>query len=180
MSIHTRIWLFFRRTSQLGPGAARETLNELTSPIWTFFVKQSFSSSDLFRFWRLGYPEVWGSGWQGHACVMNLCGGLCKILWRLVRRFACERGTQVHRYKQSVLYRLCIHRTLIWSGLFTQLKLLLLFILLWYFDKMFSFFHIHPKFILRQAAIWPLNLAPFQRKVYTRLSNQLVSLVDPL
>jgi len=42
------------RTDQPGPGASRKKFNELTSPIWTFFVKQSFFSNDLFRFWSLG------------------------------------------------------------------------------------------------------------------------------
>jgi len=38
-------------TSQLEPGAAREIFI-------AFFVKQSFFSCDLFRFWSLGYPGV--------------------------------------------------------------------------------------------------------------------------
>jgi len=40
-------------TGQPGPGAAREKFN-------AFFVKQSFFSSDLLRFWSLGYPGVKG------------------------------------------------------------------------------------------------------------------------
>jgi len=46
-------------TNQPGPGAAREKFDELTLLMWTFFVKQSFFSSDLVRFWR------------GHTCVKN-------------------------------------------------------------------------------------------------------------
>jgi len=38
-------------TSQPGPGTARKKLN-------AFFVKQSFFSNYLFRFWSLGYPRV--------------------------------------------------------------------------------------------------------------------------
>jgi len=34
--------LFF--TSQPGPGAAQKSFDELTSPIWTFYVTQSFLS----------------------------------------------------------------------------------------------------------------------------------------
>jgi len=37
-------------TSQPGPDAAQKKLNEMKTPIWTFFVKQSFFSIDLFRF----------------------------------------------------------------------------------------------------------------------------------
>jgi len=39
-----------------------------------FFEKQSFFSSDLFRFWSLEYPRVRGPGWLGHTCVKNLSG----------------------------------------------------------------------------------------------------------
>jgi len=34
--------LFYKYTSKPGPSAAREKFDELTSPIWTFFAKQSF------------------------------------------------------------------------------------------------------------------------------------------
>jgi len=37
-----------------------------------FFVKQTFFSSDLFKFWSLGYPGVRESGWQSHTCVKIL------------------------------------------------------------------------------------------------------------
>jgi len=49
-------------TSQPGPGTAREKFDEIKSPFWTFFVKQSFFSRDLLRFLSLGYPKVRGSG----------------------------------------------------------------------------------------------------------------------
>jgi len=92
-------------TSRPGPGAARKKFNEIKSSFWTFFGKQSFFSSDLFRFWSLGYFIVRGLSWRGHTCVKNLpragvevctkfggdwCGG-----WRV------KEG---HRYKQSVLH----------------------------------------------------------------------------
>jgi len=64
--------LLYRYTSQPGPGAAREKFNELKFTLWTLFVQPNFFSSDLFRFWSLGYPGVWGSGWWGHAYVKNL------------------------------------------------------------------------------------------------------------
>jgi len=51
--------LLYIKTRQPGPAGAWEKFDELMSPIWTFFVKQSFFSSDLFRFWSLEYP---GSG----------------------------------------------------------------------------------------------------------------------
>jgi len=60
------------KTSQPGPGAAREKFGELTSPTWTFYVTQGFLSRDLLGFWSLGYPGAWGLGWRGHACVKNL------------------------------------------------------------------------------------------------------------
>jgi len=44
-------------TSQPGPRCCPGKFDELTSPIWTFFVKQSFFSSDLFGFW-VGAPGV--------------------------------------------------------------------------------------------------------------------------
>jgi len=62
---------FYWCTSQLGPGTAQEKFNELRSTIWTFFVKQSLFSSDLSRFWSLGYPGVCGLGWRGHSCAQN-------------------------------------------------------------------------------------------------------------
>jgi len=43
-------------TSQLGPGAAQEIFDELTLPIWTFYVTQSFLSRD-----HLGFG-VWVGG----------------------------------------------------------------------------------------------------------------------
>jgi len=43
-----RIRRLYKYTSKLGPGAAREKFNELTSPIWTFYVTQSFLSRDPF------------------------------------------------------------------------------------------------------------------------------------
>jgi len=54
-------------TSRPGSGTTREKFDELTSPIWTFFVKQSFFYSDPFGFWSLRYPS-----WRGYACVKNL------------------------------------------------------------------------------------------------------------
>jgi len=75
--------------SQPGPGAAREKFDELMSPIWTFYVTQSFISCDPFGFWSLGSPGVKGLGWQGHACVKNLP----ELEWRLVWRFGREKGT---------------------------------------------------------------------------------------
>jgi len=44
--------------SQPGPGAGREKFNEIKSPIWTFYVTQSFLSSGL------GF-EVWGTPESG-------------------------------------------------------------------------------------------------------------------
>jgi len=79
-------------TSQPGPGAAREKLDELTSPIWTFYVTQGFLSRDPF-----GVAGVRGSGWWDHACVKNLpwVGG----------DWSGGSGVKrVHRYKQSLLY----------------------------------------------------------------------------
>jgi len=43
-------------TSQPGPGATREKFDELMSPIWAFYIIQSFLSHDPFGFWSLGYP----------------------------------------------------------------------------------------------------------------------------
>jgi len=60
------------KTSRPGPGAAREKFDKLMSPIWTFYITQSFLSCDPFGFWSLGYPGVQGSGLRGHACVKNL------------------------------------------------------------------------------------------------------------
>jgi len=37
-------------TSQPGPGAAREKFDELTSPIWTFYINESFLSRYPFGF----------------------------------------------------------------------------------------------------------------------------------
>jgi len=48
--------------------------------IWTFFVKKSFFSNDLLRFWSLGYYGVRGLGWHGHTCFKNpprVCVGVC-------------------------------------------------------------------------------------------------------
>jgi len=59
-------------TSQPGPCAAQEKFDELISPIWTFYITQSFLSRDPFGFLSLGYPGVQGSSWQGHACVKKL------------------------------------------------------------------------------------------------------------
>jgi len=36
-------------TSQPGPGTAREKFDEIKSPIWTYFVKQSFFSFDRYK-----------------------------------------------------------------------------------------------------------------------------------
>jgi len=52
-------------TSQPRPSTARERFN-------AFFVYQSFFTSDLFRFWSLGYPRVRGAGWWGQTCVKKL------------------------------------------------------------------------------------------------------------
>jgi len=60
-----QIYSFYLKHSQQGPGTAREKF-------YAFFVKQSFFSSDLFRFSSLGYPGVRGLGWHGHTCVLNL------------------------------------------------------------------------------------------------------------
>jgi len=35
-------------------------------------LKHSYFSSDLFRFWCLGYPRVRGLGWRCHARTKNL------------------------------------------------------------------------------------------------------------
>jgi len=37
-------------TSQPGPGTTWEKFDEFTSPIWTFYITQSFLSHDLFGF----------------------------------------------------------------------------------------------------------------------------------
>jgi len=70
------------------------------------FCKARFFSSDLFRFWSLGYPGVWGSGWRGHKCVKNLPrigGEVCaKFGGDWSGSLHVKRG---HRYKQSLLYR---------------------------------------------------------------------------
>jgi len=63
---------FLLSTSQPGPGAAREKFEELISPIWIFYVTQSFLSRNPLGFWSLGYPGVQGSSCWGHACVNNL------------------------------------------------------------------------------------------------------------
>jgi len=49
----SKIWLVTYEI--LGPGAARKKFDELSSPIWTFYVTQSFLSRDPF-----GLP--WGPG----------------------------------------------------------------------------------------------------------------------
>jgi len=49
-----------------------QKFNEIKSPIWTFFVIQSFFACDLLRFWSLGYPAVRGLGWQGDFCKKSL------------------------------------------------------------------------------------------------------------
>jgi len=51
---------------------AGKNLMSIMSPIWTFYVTQSFLSPDLFGFQSLGYPGVQGLGWRGHACVKNI------------------------------------------------------------------------------------------------------------
>jgi len=89
----------FIYTRQPGPGAAREKFDELTSPIWTFYVTQSFLSSDLFGFWSLECPGVQGLGWWGHACVKNLPRAKFGGDWSTGS--GVKRG---HRYKQSLLY----------------------------------------------------------------------------
>jgi len=75
----------------LRPGAAREKFN-------AFFVKQSFFSRDLPRFWSLRYPEGRGLGWQGHTCVKNLPQvrvEVCTIWWGL--RSGGSRVKEGHR-----------------------------------------------------------------------------------
>jgi len=78
---------------------ALEKLNEIKSPIWTFFVKQSFFSRDLFRFWSLGYLGVWRLIWRDQTCVKNLPWVDVEVCTKFASRVKEER-----RYKQSVLY----------------------------------------------------------------------------
>jgi len=77
------------------------------SPIWTFYVTQSFLSRDLFGFWSFGYPGVRGLGWRGHACVENLprAGGeVCaKFGGDLSGGSGVKRGHRYMQYKQSPL-----------------------------------------------------------------------------
>jgi len=40
----------YGKISQPGPGASQEKFDELTSPIWTFYVTQSFLSRGPFGF----------------------------------------------------------------------------------------------------------------------------------
>jgi len=71
-----QLWTFrfvlYIPTSQPGPGTGWEKFDKLTSPIWTFYVTQSFLSCDPFGFWSLRYLRVQGSGLWDHACVKNL------------------------------------------------------------------------------------------------------------
>jgi len=77
----------------------------LRVPIRTFYVTQSFFSSDLFRFWRLGYP---GSGDHVGGTILAL-RTFPQLVWRSEQNLV-EIGTTAHghrythRYKQSVLY----------------------------------------------------------------------------
>jgi len=75
-------------------------------PFNAFFVRQSFFSSDLFWFWRLGYPGVRRLGWRGHTCVENLpwvgsCtkfGGDWSGSWRV---------KEEHRYIHTKVQTVC-------------------------------------------------------------------------
>jgi len=68
----TNSLFYIYRLANRGARRCLEKFDELTSPIWTFFVKQSFFSSDLFRFWSLGYLGIRGANWQGRTCIKNL------------------------------------------------------------------------------------------------------------
>jgi len=77
------------------PALPRKNLMSLRNPSRTLFVKQSFFSSDLFRFWSLGYPRVQGSAWQGHCCNFPV------FLWRSEQNLL-EIGLAVRTWKGDV------------------------------------------------------------------------------
>jgi len=74
--------LFYINRLATGPGATQVKFKAL-------FVKQSFFSSDLFRFWSLGYTG-------GHTCVKNPPLASVQVCAKFGGDLASERGTQVH------------------------------------------------------------------------------------
>jgi len=63
----SKMYLYWRRiNSQPEPG---------------IFCKAKFFSTNLFRFWSLGYPEVRGSGWWGHTWLSTFP----ELVWRSVQ-----------------------------------------------------------------------------------------------
>jgi len=74
-------------TRQPGPGAVREKFH-------TFFVKQSFFSSDLLSFWSLGYSRVTGSGWWGPTFPESVE----RSVQNLVEIYGHSRVKEGHRY----------------------------------------------------------------------------------
>jgi len=87
--------IFFCQTSQPGPSAAREKFNGIKSPIWTFFVKQSFFSSNLFRCLSLGYHWVRGLGWRDGQVLRTP-----DLVWRSVQNLV-EIGMAVRAWKRD-------------------------------------------------------------------------------
>jgi len=83
---------FLILASQPGPGAAREKLNEIKSPNFTFFVKQSFFSGNLFRFWKLGYLRVRGLAWVGG--LIDVKRTFPELVWRSLQNLV-EMGLAV-------------------------------------------------------------------------------------
>jgi len=91
-------------TTLPGPGTAWEKFN-------AFFVKQSFFSSDLLRFWSLGYPGVKGSDCRGQTCVKNLSGVGAEVFAKFAGHWygglhVKEGHRHIGRYKQSFIYKL--------------------------------------------------------------------------
>jgi len=86
-------------TSQPGPCAAQEKFDELTPPIWIFYVAQSFLFHLDFGVW--GIPG--SRGWVGR--VMLVLRTFPELVGRSVQNWSCGSGVKRgHRYKQSVLY----------------------------------------------------------------------------
>jgi len=82
-------------TSQPGPDATRESLHH---PSGYFTLHNVFSPETHLGFGVWGTPGSRGQvGWVMLVLrtFPELVGGLCKIWWRLVRRFGHEKGTKV-------------------------------------------------------------------------------------
>jgi len=53
---------FYIYTNQPSPGAAREKFDELTSPIWRFYITQNFLFCDPFGVWSTPGSMGWVGG----------------------------------------------------------------------------------------------------------------------